>query len=153
MAHRPVYRMNSCTRLAEPWRADREWSDMLQPQDQVPHFEVTDIRGERVEYSSIWQRKNLVLVTLPDSDSSSQGYADQLMARVPAPDQDDTAWILTRDGVPGLPHPSVVVADRWGEIVHVAHPSAVQDLPALDEIAEWVRYLQHRCPECEGEAK
>lgn len=126
---------------------------MLQPHDLVPHFEVTDIRGERVRYSSIWQRKNLVLVTLPDPDSWSQDYADRLMTGVPGPNDDDTAWIVTRDRVAGLPHPGVVVADRWGEVVHVAQPSEVQDLPAPDEIAESVRYLQHRCPECEGEAK
>jgi hypothetical protein len=119
----------------------------------VPHFEVTDLRGKRVRYSAIWQRKNLVLVTLPDPDSSSRDYADQLMAQVPGPNEDDTAWILTRDSVAGLPQPGVVVADRWGEIVHVAHPSAVHDLPGPDDIAEWVRYLQHRCPECEGEAR
>jgi hypothetical protein len=145
--------MNSFITFDEPLRVDREGNDMLQPNDLVPHFEVTDLRGGRARYSSIWQRKNLVLVMLPDSDPSSQGYADQVMARVPAPNEDDTAWIVTRDSVAGLPHPSVVVADRWGEIVHVAQPSAVHDLPAPDEIADWVRYLQHRCPECEGEAK
>ena len=126
---------------------------MLQPHDLVPHFEVTDLQGERFRYSSIWQRKNLVLVMLPDPESSSPGYADHLMARVPGSNEDDTAWIVTRDSVAGLPHPGVVVADRWGEIIHVARPSEVEDLPTPDEIAEWVRYLQHRCPECEGEAK
>ena len=126
---------------------------MLQPHDLVPHFEVTDLRGERVRYASIWQQQNLVLVTLPDPDSSSQDYADQLMTRVQGPNQDDTALIVTRDSVAGLPHPSVVVADRWGEIAHVAHPTAVEDFPTPDEIGDWVRYLQHRCPECEGEAK
>ncbi len=124
---------------------------MLQPHDLIPHFEVTDLRGEPVRYSSIWQRKNLVLVTLPDPGVPSQEYADRFLAR--GSNQDDTAWIITRDNVAGLPGPGVVVADQWGEVVHVAHPSHVQDLPAPDELAEWVRYLQHRCPECEGEAK
>jgi hypothetical protein len=139
--------------LPEPLRVDREVSDMLQPYDLVPHFEVTDLRGERVRYSSIWQRKNLVLVTLPDPDPSSRDYAGRLMARVRGPNEDDTAWIVTRDRVAGLPHPGVVVADRWGEVVHVAHALQAQDLPGPDEIAGWVRYVQHRCPECEGEAK
>lgn len=131
---------------------------MLQPHDLVPHFEVTDLRGERVRYSSIWQRKNLVLVMLPDPDSSARGSADQLMAHVPGRNEDDTAgegdtaWIVTRDSVAGLPHPGVVVADRWGEIVHVTPPSQVEDVRP-DEIAEWVRHLRYRCPECEGEAK
>ena len=93
---------------------------MLQPHDLVPHFEVTDHRGERFQYSSIWQRKNLVLVTLPDPDSLSLDYANRLMARVKGLNDDDTARIVTRDRVAGLSHPGVVVADRWGEVVHVA---------------------------------
>jgi hypothetical protein len=126
---------------------------MLQPHDLVPHFEVTDRRGERVRYSSIWQRKNLVLVTLSAQDSSSQDYANRLMGRGPGPDVDDTAWIVTHDSVVGLPPPGIVVADQWGEVVHVAHPARVQDLPWPEEIAGWLRYLQQRCPECEGESR
>jgi hypothetical protein len=126
---------------------------MLQPHDLLPHFEVADIRGERVSYSSIWQRKNLVLVMLPDSDPPSRNYADRLMAKVRGLNDDDTEWIVTRDAVEGLQCPGVVVADRWGEIAHVVHSSQVEDLPPADELIEWVRYLQYRCPECEGEAK
>jgi hypothetical protein len=74
------------------------------------------------------------------------------MARVHGLD-DDTEWIVTRDAVEGLPCPGVVVADQWGEIAHVVRSLQVEDLPAPDELIEWVRYLQYRCPECEGEAK
>lgn len=126
---------------------------MLKPPEIVPHFDLTTLRGERVRYASIWQRKNLVLVTVPDSDSPSRDYAEALMARVRVLDQDDTEWIVTRDRVAGIPSPGVVVADRWGEIVHAAYPSRAADLPMPDELFEWVQYLQHRCPECEGEAK
>lgn len=126
---------------------------MLQPCDLVPHFDVTDLRGERVQYSSIWQRKNLVLVTLPDADLPSRNYADSLMARVGGVNDGDTAYVVTRDHVAGIPCPGVVVADRWGEIAHVAQPSRAADLPTPDELVDWVHYLRHRCPECEGEAK
>jgi hypothetical protein len=119
----------------------------------LPHFEVVDLVGERVLYSSIWQRKNLVLVMLPDSDAASRHYADRLMDKVRGLNDDDTEWIVTRDAVDGLPRPGVVVADRWGEIAHVVQSSQVEDLPVPDELIEWVRYLQYRCPECEGEAK
>lgn len=126
---------------------------MLQPHDLLPHFEVADLGGRRVRYSSIWQRKNLVLVMLPDSDPPSRNYADRLITRLRDLNDDDTEWIVTRDPVEGLPCPGVVVADRWGEIAHVVHSSQVEDLPPPDELIEWVRYLQYRCPECEGEAK
>ena len=55
---------------------------MLQPHDLLPHFEAAGLGGERVLYSSIWQRKNLVLVMLPDSGPPSQNYADRLLAKV-----------------------------------------------------------------------
>jgi hypothetical protein len=45
------------------------------------------------------------------------------------------------------------VADRWGEIVYIAGGVQVAELPSPHELADWVSYVQHRCPECEGEAK
>jgi hypothetical protein len=94
-----------------------------------------------------------VLVTLPDSDPPSRNYADRLMAKVRGLNDDDTEWSVTRDPVEGLPCPGVVVADQWGEIAHVVHSSQVEDLPPADELIEWVRYLQYRYPEYEGETK
>lgn len=126
---------------------------MLQVHDLVPHFEVTDLAGEYVRYTSLWQRKNLVLVTLPHAAPPARGYAGRLMAVVGRLNDNDTKWIVTEDRVAGVPCPSVVVADQWGEVAHLAHPSRVEDLPASEELVEWVRYLEYRCPECEGEAR
>jgi len=128
-------------------------TDMLHPGDLVPHFEVTDLYGKRVDYSSIWQRKNLVLVMLSDTDPSSRFYAEQLMARGRDSRADDTEWVVTSDRIAGISNPCAVVADRWGELMHVARAPDVAHLPVLDELVEWVDYLQHRCPECEGEAR
>jgi len=61
--------------------------------------------------------------------------------------------VITRDRVPGVPCPSAVVADRWGEVVYVATASDVADLPSAQELVDWVTYLQTQCPECEGEAR
>jgi hypothetical protein len=49
--------------------------------------------------------------------------------------------------------PGVVVADRWGEIVHVATTSQVDILTSPEDLLDWLDYLEKRCPECEGEAK
>jgi hypothetical protein len=46
-----------------------------------------------------------------------------------------------------------VVADRWGEIVHIAAPSGIAGLPDPGELLEWLDYVEHRCPECEGETR
>ena len=127
--------------------------NVLQTHHLVPHFEVTDLAGEQVRYTSLWQRKNLVLVTLPDARAPARDYARRLTALVSRLNDDDTKWIVTEDRVGGVPSPSVVVADQWGEVAHVAHSSRVEDLPAPEDLVEWVRYLEYRCPECEGEAK
>ena len=128
-------------------------TDMLHPGDLVPHFEVTDLYGKRVDYSSIWQRKNLVLVMLPDTDPSSRSYAEQLKARGRDSKEDHTEWVVTSDRIAGMSNPGAIVADRWGELMHVARAPDVAHLPVLDELVEWVDYVQHRCPECEGEAR
>jgi hypothetical protein len=132
--------------------ADTE-TDTLKPGDLLPHFTVSDLYGRRVDYSSIWQRQNLVLVMLPDSGPSSHAYAEQLMARAGDSQKDDTTWLVTRERIAGMPNPGAVIADRWGELVHVAHAPDVAHLPVPDDLVEWVDYVRHRCPECEGEAR
>ena len=42
---------------------------MLQRGDLVLLFEVSTVRGGAVSYSTIWQQRNLVLVTVPAVDS------------------------------------------------------------------------------------
>jgi hypothetical protein len=125
----------------------------MHPGDLLPHFEVTDFYGRRIDYSSIWQRKNLVLVMLSHTDPSSRSYADHLMARGRDSQEDDTEWVVTCDRIAGMSSPGAVVADRWGELVHVALAQDVAHLPVPDELVEWVDYVRHRCPECEGEAR
>lgn len=127
---------------------------MLQRGDPVPHFKVRTVRGDRFSYSTIWQRRNLVLLALPASESAlPQDYIAQLMARKSEFTAQNSECVITRDPVPGIPDLGVVVADRWGEIAHVSTPPRVDDLPAAEELLEWVDYLERRCPECEGEAK
>jgi hypothetical protein len=128
---------------------------MLQPGDLIPHFEATSLEGDPVSYSAIWQRRNLVLITVPssDPDGTFSRYVSQLTARGRPFTGDDTEWVITRDAVAGIPCPGVVVADRWGEIVLVASGSRAVDLPPSHEVTEWVTYVQHQCPECQGEAQ
>ena len=126
----------------------------LQRGDPVPHFRVATVDDGIVEYSTIWQHRNLVLVVLSEADSgSSTTYVSQLEGAVAAFHSHETECVITRDAVAGIAPPAVLIADRWGEIVHVANASDVADLPRLPDILEWVAYLQTRCPECEGETK
>jgi hypothetical protein len=127
---------------------------MLHRGDLVPHFNVTTLQGRTVGYTAIWQRRNLVLITLPASESESyRTYVSQFAAEMPAFSVHETECVITRDSVAEIGCPAVVIADRWGEIVHVTTGLDVADLPRLSEVLEWVAYLQSQCPECQGETK
>jgi peroxiredoxin len=127
---------------------------MLQPGDSIPHFEVKTLGGELFSYSTVWQRRNLVLLAIPAAESEAPGaYLSRLVALRPELTAKDAECVVTRDRVPGIQSPAVVVADKWGEIVHVATASQVDHLTSPQELLDWVEYLDRRCPECEGEAR
>ena len=127
---------------------------MLQRGDSIPHFDVKTLDGELFSYAGIWQRRNLVLVALAAADTESLGsYVSRLNALTSEFTAKDAECVVTRDDVPGIEGPAVVVADRWGEIVHAATAPHVYYLTPPEELLDWIDYLQRRCPECEGEAR
>ena len=127
---------------------------MLKAGDLLPHFSVTTLGGEPFAYSDVWQRKNLLLVSLSHADSPGNAeYVSQLTGQMSALTGDDIVCVVTSDNIAGLPTPGVVVADRWGEIHHVAHAARIEDLTSPAGLVEWSWFIQHQCPECEGEAK
>lgn len=42
---------------------------------------------------------------------------------------------------------SIVVADRYGHIFHVARAGMAHDLPPVRELEEWLKFLGTLCPE------
>jgi hypothetical protein len=124
---------------------------MLQRGDLVPHFTVRTIEGRLIHYATIWQQRNLVLITLTADTVIPSDYAARLASA--SKDDSDTTWVVTRDIVHDMPCPGALVADRWGEIVHVCPTTAHAGLPDVDDLVEWLHFTQARCPECEGEAK
>jgi hypothetical protein len=124
---------------------------MLQRGDSVPHFKVKTVDGDVFDYSTIWQRKNLLLVRLLPDDNGA--YVSDLRARAAELRALETESVITRDDVSGLPAPGLLIADRWGEIVHVTSASASAQSPTPEELLGWLEYVQNRCPECEGEAR
>ena len=115
---------------------------MLQRGDSVPHFEVKTIGGELFSYSAIWQRRHLVLLTVQASGSeaaeseAAETYISELMARRSEFTAKDAECVVTGDRVPGIHSPAVVVADRWGEIVHIAIASKayVRSVPQTGDV-------------------
>jgi peroxiredoxin len=116
--------------------------------DQVPHFRITAMDGRTIDYSTIWQSRNLVLVSVPAGTNASPA-----LNHLQTLSLEDTALVVTREPVPGVVAPSVIIADRWGEVMHVATASDPDQLPDRDEITAWIEHVRQRCPECEGEVK
>jgi hypothetical protein len=124
----------------------------LQRGDSVPHFQVATVGGELFKYDTIWQRRNLVLAIVGASAADDQ-YARTLDAKASVFRDHDTTVVVTPDEVPGLSRPAVLIADKWGEIVHVSEVSDSDGWPGPTELLDWVDYVRRRCPECEGEAR
>ena len=94
-------------------------------------------------------------MTLPGAalDLPSRAYVSRLNILWQELSSRQSECVFTHDNVPGLPGPGALVADRWGEILHVAGGSDVADLPTPEDLLDWIRYVESQCPECEGEAK
>lgn len=122
----------------------------------MPHFDVTTLDGTRVRYAdAIWQRRNLLLVLLPDVASPAvRRYLEGLQVAAPELAMLRTTAVLTSEAVGDLRPPAALVADEWGEIAHVGAPGdgRVTSLSTPEALVSWVRYLSTRCPECEGES-
>lgn len=118
--------------------------------DRVPHFTARTLTGDPVSYASLWQHRQLVLVTLPSGRGEGERYAREVREAF-ADATDDIALVLTRDEVPGIPAPGAVIADRWGEIIHAVRADSVERLPPAQELRDWAEHVRQRCPECEGE--
>jgi hypothetical protein len=126
----------------------------MQRGDSLPHFDVTTVDGRRSSYSTIWQHRNLVLVVLPTAESAvAARYVAELTSRAQEFSNHASECIITRDAVPGLGGPGVIVADRWGEVFYSLSAPDVRDFPSPDELLEWLAYIQIQCPECQGEVR
>jgi hypothetical protein len=125
----------------------------IRAHDLMPSFTASGADGTPVRYDDIWQRKNLLLVSLPDDDPTAAAYARSLSVLEPDLGAYDASLIVTTTRIEGVPSPGVVVADRWGEVYYVQEADRASGLPAPDELMEWLRYVRNECPECQGEAR
>jgi hypothetical protein len=124
----------------------------------MPHVSLRGIDGTTFSYKDVWQRRNLLLVSLPakakeDEQREEAAYLDAIRAHEEAIREYETDIVITRGVLPGLPAPAVIIADRWGEIIAVSCSDRMATLLPIAEILEWLRFVAHACPECEGEAK
>jgi peroxiredoxin len=116
----------------------------LQRGDSIPHLEIRTLDGGTFTYREIWQHKNLVLVALPEAPGD-EAYASELARHAADFHEQNSVAVVTRDRIPGLAAPGVAVADRWGEIVHVAVATEISALPAAPDLIEWLQFVRRRC--------
>jgi len=126
--------------------------------DRLPSIRVRRTDGTMFDDAEIWQRRNLLLARLPADDGSAADEDAVCWLRAfehARPDLEayEAAVVVTRDDVAGLAAPGVVVADRWGEVRFVARAARTAELPDVATLVEWLRFVDHACPECEGEAR
>jgi hypothetical protein len=48
----------------------------------------------------------------------------------------------------GVDDSALMIADRWGIVYFAKGTTTFDDLPPLDDVVEWARYLATQCPEC-----
>jgi hypothetical protein len=125
----------------------------IRVRDLMPMFTALSADGSLVRYEDIWQRKNLVLVTLPENNPTRTAYTASLNVLVDSIARSDTTVVITTTPIDSVPCPGVVVADRWGEVYFVQQAARASKLPSPEELIEWVRYVQIQCPECQGETR
>jgi len=113
----------------------------MQRGDIVGHFDVRTAGGDPFSYLSIWQRKNLVLITLTATATDDEGYLRELERHEAKFSERNSVCVVARGDLPGLPAPGALIADQWGEIVHVVAAIDVTDLPTPHELLEWVEYV------------
>lgn len=121
----------------------------------LPHLQVRRLDGTPFDEADVWQRKNLLLVAVPleSGDADDVAWVEAVFAARDTLEAYEAVVLVTRDAVPGLAAPGVVVADRWGEVAFVETAARVAALPPVATLAEWLRFVDHACPECEGEAR
>jgi hypothetical protein len=111
----------------------------------VPHFHVTTLDGRRVRYEEIRERRSLVLVTVRrPTDDAGVSFTSRLLSRRHEFAQAAAVVVVTADVVATLPPPTVLVADRWGEILHLdtrfrGQPSTLLD---VDELLSWAHFAR-----------
>jgi peroxiredoxin len=90
------------------------------------------------------QLETEVLAISPDAPADNQQLAAQLGHPFPLL-SDPSGDIIAQQG---LALPSLIITDRWGEIWAAWVGGADHQLPAAQDILEWLEFIEAQCPEC-----
>jgi hypothetical protein len=134
--------------MSEEPRTSESQAAQLQAGDCLPAFTSETLDGREVPDTQLWQRRNVVLLVAPREVIATQSsYVASLDRRISELKPSDTSLVISHQPIAGVAMRSLVIADRWGEIVHLAHvPSG--NWPSIDDVIEWVEFIRAQCPEC-----
>ena len=90
------------------------------------------------------QEETAVLVIGPDQPAENQRLAAQLGHPFPLL-SDPAGQTIAQQG---LDTPSLVIADRWGEIWAAWAGGTDHRLPSGQDILQWLMFIEAQCPEC-----
>lgn len=130
----------------------------------LPHVDGWDLSGRALPYGEVWQRQHVLVFVLEgwrtqglartgagpvDAEAApALAYLTALRARVGVL-QPPNATLFITEPQGRLQADSLIVADQWGEIAHVAHLDRdVSTWPSHDAVMEWTEFVRMKCPEC-----
>lgn len=90
------------------------------------------------------QEETAVLAIGPDEQALNRQMAVRLDSPFPFL-SDPTGRVVAQQG---LALPSLVIADRWGEIWAAWLGGATHQFPSEQDILQWLSFIEIQCPEC-----
>jgi peroxiredoxin len=140
-------------------------------------FTLPDSTGQPVQLWQYLQRSNVLLFFHHGVNCAAcEAFLQELAAQVDAYRQEETALVAigpdepaenrhlaVRLGHPfpflsdpagrviaqeGLATPSLIIADRWGEIWAAWLAGTNHQLPSEQDILQWLSFIEAQCPEC-----
>ncbi len=105
---------------------------------------ATMLRELAAQRDAYHQEEAVVLAIGPDQQVKNQQLATRLGQPFPLL-SDPTERIIAQQG---LNTPSLIIADRWGDIWAAWVGGADHQLPSGQDILQWLVFIEAQCPEC-----
>lgn len=118
--------------------------------DRLPNVEAHTLDGRAVHTGEFGQRQAVALIVIGPREAAVspwRNWLDDLGALRPEFASLETVVAVSHDLVEGCEFPTALVADRWGEIMHLRRLVVAGDRvePSPADIVEWARNVHYRC--------
>lgn len=132
---------------AVAWRAPAQGALVVvflgSPAGEGAQTYLRELAAEAPEFR-IWNGR--LLVVLPPGGEGASGVPQSVSLPFPVA-VDPEGEARRQCGVAEREY-AIIVADRWGQVYHVARGASTDALPGPAEIQSWLRFLATQCPEC-----